>query len=25
VYLRSAQNWSKVPDGVERYEAHFRK
>jgi hypothetical protein len=25
VYLRSAQNWSKVPDGAERYEAHFRK
>jgi hypothetical protein len=25
VYLRSAQNWSKVPEGVERYEAHFRK
>ena len=25
VYLRSAQKWSKVPDGVEQYEAHFRK
>jgi hypothetical protein len=25
VYLRSAQNWSEVPDGAERYEAHFRK
>jgi hypothetical protein len=25
VYLRWAQNWSEVPDGAERYEAHFRK
>jgi hypothetical protein len=25
VFLRSAQSWSDVPDGVERYEAHFRK
>jgi len=25
VYLRSAQKWSKVPDGVEQYEAHFRR
>jgi hypothetical protein len=24
VYLRSARNWSKLPEGVERYEAHFR-
>jgi hypothetical protein len=24
VYLRSAQDWSGIPDGVERYEAHFR-
>lgn len=25
VYLRSARPWSRVPDGVERHEAHFRK
>lgn len=25
VFLRSARNWSSVPDGVEQYEAHFRK
>jgi hypothetical protein len=25
VYLRSAQNWSRIPDGVEHYEAHFRQ
>jgi hypothetical protein len=25
VYLRSAQDWSDIPDGVERYEEHFRK
>ena len=25
VYLRSAQDWSGIPDGVERYEVHFRK
>jgi hypothetical protein len=25
VYLRSAQSWSNLPDGVERYEAHFRR
>lgn len=25
VYLRSARDWSALPDGVERYEAHFRK
>jgi hypothetical protein len=25
VYLRSAQAWSTLPDGVERYEAHFRR
>jgi hypothetical protein len=24
VSLRSAQDWSKVPDGAERYEVHFR-
>ena len=24
VYLRSAQDWSRIPDGVEHYEAHFR-
>lgn len=24
VYLRSAQNWSDVPEGVEKYEEHFR-
>jgi hypothetical protein len=24
VYLRSAQDWSDIPDGVEQYEAHFR-
>jgi hypothetical protein len=24
VYLRSAQTWSDVPDGVEKYEEHFR-
>jgi hypothetical protein len=24
VYLRSAQDWSKVPDGAEGYELHFR-
>jgi hypothetical protein len=24
VYLRSAQDWSKVPDGAEQYQAHFR-
>ena len=24
VYLRSAQNWSKIPDGVEQYVRHFR-
>jgi hypothetical protein len=23
IFLRSAQNWSKVPAGVETYEAHF--
>jgi hypothetical protein len=25
VYLRSAQDWSEIPDGVEQYETHFRK
>jgi hypothetical protein len=25
VYLRSARDWSTIPDGVERYEAHFRR
>jgi hypothetical protein len=25
VYLRSAQAWSTLPEGVERYEAHFRR
>jgi len=25
VYLRSARDWSAIPDGVERYEAHFRR
>ena len=25
IYLRSAQNWSQIPDGAERYEAHFRR
>jgi len=25
VYLRSAQGWSRLPEGVEQYEAHFRK
>jgi hypothetical protein len=25
VYLRSAQSWSNLPDGVEHYEAHFRR
>jgi hypothetical protein len=25
VYLRSAQSWSKIPDGVEQYETPFRK
>lgn len=25
VFLRSARDWSKVPDGVETYEAHFRR
>lgn len=25
VYLRSARSWSQVPDGVETYEAHFRR
>lgn len=25
VYLRSAQDWSQLPDGAERYEAHFRR
>jgi len=25
VYLRSAQCWSNIPDGAERYEIHFRK
>ncbi len=24
VYLRSARDWSAIPDGVERYEQHFR-
>ena len=24
VHMRSAQNWSALPDGVEHYEAHFR-
>jgi hypothetical protein len=24
-YLRSAQDWVNIPEGVERYEAHFRK
>ncbi|HJQ56702.1 MAG TPA: GFA family protein [Vineibacter sp.] len=24
VFLRSARTWSRVPDGVERYELHFR-
>jgi len=24
VYLRSAQDWSELPDGVEQYEIHFR-
>jgi hypothetical protein len=23
--MRSAQNWSEVPQGAERYEKHFRK
>lgn len=25
VYLRSSQNWVDVPDGVEKFEIHFRK
>jgi hypothetical protein len=25
VFLRSAQAWAEIPDGVERYEAHFRR
>jgi hypothetical protein len=25
VFLRSARNWSEIPDGVEHYEAHFRR
>jgi hypothetical protein len=25
IFLRSAQDWSEVPDGVERYEKHFLK
>jgi hypothetical protein len=25
VYMRSAQHWSEVPDGVEQYEVHFRR
>jgi hypothetical protein len=25
VYLRSAQDWSELPAGVEQYDAHFRK
>ncbi len=25
VFVRSARNWSKIPDGVEHYETHFRK
>ena len=25
VYLRSAQCWSTVPEGVQRYETHFRE
>jgi hypothetical protein len=25
VYVRSAQNWSNLPDGVEQYEWHFRQ
>ena len=24
VYVRSARSWSRIPDGVEHYEAHFR-
>jgi hypothetical protein len=24
IFLRSAQKWSEVPDGVDRYEKHFR-
>jgi len=24
VYVRSARDWSRIPDDVERYEAHFR-
>ncbi len=24
VFLRSAQNWSDVPEGVDKYEEHFR-
>jgi len=24
VFVRSARDWSDIPDGVERYEAHFR-
>ena len=25
VYLRSAQDWVNIPDGVEKYEIHWRK
>ena len=25
VYLRSAQDWSKIPDSLEQYEVHFRE
>ena len=25
VYLRSAQDWAEIPDGVEKYEVHWRK
>ena len=25
VYVRSARDWSEIPDGVERHAAHFRK
>ncbi len=25
VYLKSKQTWSEIPDGVEKYQTHFRK
>lgn len=25
IYLRSTRNWAEVPEGVEKYEAHFRR